>query len=80
MSDGLCRGLVGRFGLVCGPPLLMLRRTRSSVTSVYVFVVFSSYSGLVLLKSLIFENNCGARLVIQICEYEVKFSFFYEYG
>ena len=21
MSDGRCRGLVGRFGLVCGPPL-----------------------------------------------------------
>ena len=26
MSDGRCRGLVGRFGLVCGPPLLMLCR------------------------------------------------------
>ena len=51
MSDGRCRGLVGRFALVCEPPLLMLRTTRSSVTSVYVFVVFSSYSGLVLLKS-----------------------------
>ena len=24
MLDGRCRGLVGRFGLVCGPPLLML--------------------------------------------------------
>ena len=36
MSDGWYQGLVGRFGLVCGPPLLMLRRTRSSVTlSVY---------------------------------------------
>ena len=33
-----------------------------------VFFVFSSYSGLVLLKTKIFENNCGARLVIQICE------------
>ena len=51
MSDGRCRGLVGRFGLVCGPPLLMLCRTRSSVTSVCVFVMFLSYSGLVLLKS-----------------------------
>ena len=36
MSDGQCRGLVGRFGLVCVPPLHVLRRTRSSVTlSVY---------------------------------------------
>ena len=32
MSDGRCRGLVGRFGLICGPPFLMLRRTRSSAT------------------------------------------------
>ena len=39
MSDGRCRGLVGRFGLVCGPPLLMLRRTRSSATPVCVFVL-----------------------------------------
>src|SRR6185312_16666724 len=23
MSDGQCRGLVGQFALVCGPPLLM---------------------------------------------------------
>ena len=27
MSDGRCRGLVCRFGLVCGPPLYVLRRT-----------------------------------------------------
>jgi len=51
MSDGRCWGLVGRFGLVCGPPLLMLRRMPSFVSSVCVFVMFSSYSGLVLLKS-----------------------------
>ena len=51
MSDGQCWGLVGRFGLVCEPPFLMLRRTRLSVSSVCVFIVFSSYSGLVLLKS-----------------------------
>ena len=51
MSDGRCRGLVSRFGLVCGPPLLMLHKTRLFVTSVCVFVVFSSYSGLVLMKS-----------------------------
>ena len=48
MSDGRCRGLVG---LVCGPPLHVLRRTRSFAMSVCVFIVFSSYSGLVLLKS-----------------------------
>src|SRR6185437_6782319 len=29
MSDGRCRGFVGRFGLVCGPPLHVLHRTRS---------------------------------------------------
>ena len=51
MLDGRCRGLVGQFGLVCGPPLLMLRRTRLSVTSVCVFIVFSSYFRLVFLKS-----------------------------
>ena len=33
-----------------------------------VYFVFSSYSGLVLLKSIILQNNYGARLVIQICE------------
>src|SRR6185369_4276552 len=32
MSDGPCRGLVGRFGLVCGPPLHVLYRTQSSAT------------------------------------------------
>ena len=51
MLDGRCRGLVSRFALVCGPPFLMLRRTRSSVSSVCVVIVFLSYSGLVLLKS-----------------------------
>ena len=36
MSDGRCQGLVGRFGLVCGPLLHVLHRTRSSATlSVY---------------------------------------------
>ena len=35
---------------------------------VCVFFVFSFYSGLVLLKTQIFENNCGAMLVIQIRE------------
>ena len=34
MSDGRCRGLVGRFGLSGGPLLLVLRRMRSSVVSV----------------------------------------------
>ena len=33
-----------------------------------VYLVFSSYSRLVLLKSIILQNNYGARLVIQICE------------
>ena len=42
MSDGRCRGLVGQFGLVCGPPLLVLRKMRSSVTS-------SAYSSCFLL-------------------------------
>src|SRR6185503_5678965 len=51
MSDGRCRDLVDRFGLVCGPPLLMLHRTRSSATSVCVFIVFSSYYRLLFLKS-----------------------------
>ena len=40
MSDGWCRGLVGRFGLVCGPPLLVLSRMRSSVSSVRICRVF----------------------------------------
>ena len=46
-----CRGPVGRFGLSGGPVLHVLCRTRSSATFVCVFFVFSSYSGLVLLKT-----------------------------
>ena len=37
-----CRGFVGRFGLVCGPLLHVLRRTRSSAT-------LSAYSSCFLL-------------------------------
>ena len=33
MSDGRCRGFIGRFGLSGGPLLDMLHRTRSSVVS-----------------------------------------------
>jgi len=33
MSDSRCWGLVGRFGLSCGPLLLLLHRTRYFVTS-----------------------------------------------
>ena len=44
MSGGRCRGLVDRFGLVCGPPLHVLCRTRSSVT-------LSAYSSCFLLIS-----------------------------
>ena len=47
---------------------------------IYVFFVFSSYSGLVLLKSIILQNNYGARLVIQICELEAWFFFSCEYS
>ena len=46
-----CRVPVGRFGQSGGPLLHVLRRTRSSVTFVCVFFVFSCYSGLVLLKT-----------------------------
>ena len=46
-----CWGPVGLFGLSGGPLLHVLHRTRSSATFVCVFFVFSSYSGLVLLKT-----------------------------
>ena len=65
MSDGRCWGLVGRFGLVYGPPLLMLRRTRSSVSSVCVFVVFLSYSGLVYLQSTIHQHLWNLLVIIR---------------
>ena len=51
MSDGWCRGLVGRFGQVCGPPFACVTQYTIVCDFVCVFVVFSSYSGLVLLKS-----------------------------
>ena len=51
MSDGRCQGLVGQFGLVCGPSFVCVTPDAISCDFVYVFVVFSPYSGLVLLKS-----------------------------
>ena len=68
MSDGQCRGWVGRFGLVCGPPFACVMQDAIVCDFVCIFVVFSSYSGLVLLKSVILQNNYGARLVKKICE------------
>ena len=47
MSDGQCRGLVGRFGLSGGPLLLLLRRTRYSVIRLrilHVFFLFRTYA------------------------------------
>ena len=51
MLDGWCRGLVGRLGLVCGPPFACVTQDTIVCDFVYVFIVFSSYSRLVLLKS-----------------------------
>ena len=41
-----CWGFVGRFGLVCGPLLHVLHRTRSSATLSAYSSCFFSYSGL----------------------------------
>ena len=51
MSDGRCQGLVGRFGLVCGPPFVCVTPDAIVCDFVCIFVVFSSYSGLVRLKT-----------------------------
>ena len=51
MSDGQCRGLVGRFGLVCGPPFVCVTPDAIVCDFVCVFAVFSFYFGLVLLKT-----------------------------
>ena len=51
MSDGRCRVLVGLFGLVYGPPFVCVTLDAIVYDFVCVSVVFSSYSGLVLLKT-----------------------------
>ena len=42
--------------------------------------MFSSYSTPARLKCTKLKNNCGARLVIQICEWGMQFSFIIEYS
>ena len=51
LSGSRCRGLDGRFGLSGGPLLLVLRKDTIFCGFFCVFIVFFSYSGLVLLKT-----------------------------
>ena len=60
MSDGQCRGLVGRFGLSGGPLLLVLRRTRSSVNS-------SAYSScFLLIPDLYFQKYKSSKTTVEV--------------
>ena len=51
MSDGQCQGLVGWFGLVCGPLLHVSRSVGYSVQLCCVFHLFLLYSGYRCLQS-----------------------------
>ena len=57
MSDGRCRGLVGRFGLVCGPSLLVWRSVGYSVQLCCIFCLFLLYSGYGCLQSMNHQNS-----------------------
>ena len=61
-------GVEAPFPLTCGPSLYGCDAGCDILHSCMASAVFSSYSAPAHLKCTKLENNCGARLVIQICE------------
>ena len=66
MSDGRCQGFVGRFGLVYGPPLHVLRRTdllRLCLRIRRVFFLFRTCAPVIInsLKQLLTVLKCHFR-------------------
>ena len=77
MSDGRCQGLVGQFGLVCGPSFVCVMPDAIVCDFVCVFVVFSSYSGLVLLKLTIHQHSWNLLVITPTTTVDVHSSCLY---
>ena len=77
MSDGQCRGLVGWFGLVCGPSFVCVTPDAIVCDFVCVFVVFSSYSGYGCLQTKNHQNLWNSLVITPTTTVDVHSSCLY---